>query len=317
MAARRRFSFPAAVALAAACHGPSASSGPSSKPSTHPGPLPSPQTGTSAQTSPLPSSQASSIPSAKPAASLEPKLPRLTAAQGIVPLSVPGFGDAVVSLPLGTREARPIVLALHGNFDRPEWQCEVWRGITQGEVFVLCPRGVPRRDVPKSYDRWEWGSLAKTKAEVAAALDALRERYREHVATAPIIFTGFSLGAILGARLIQDPELNVGAAVLTEGGYQGWTLAKARSLKPALRRLLFACGQTECLNAFKYQLEPLFAKAELEAAVVAEVKAGHTYDGAVAAGIQQQWPELLAALNTAGDRSSEMGPRSRPASPQP
>jgi predicted esterase len=129
-----------------------------------------------------------------------------------------------------------------------------------------------------------------------AALAALRERYPQHTKPGPIVFTGFSLGAILGARLIQDPELNVGAAVLTEGGYKGWTVAKAKALKPTLRRVLFACGQTECRNAFKYQLQPLLEKAEVSAAVVVEVKAGHTYDGALAAGIQAEWPALLAAL---------------------
>jgi predicted esterase len=219
-----------------------------------------------------------------------------------VPLAVPGFGEAVVSLPLGATEPQPIALALHGNFDRPEWQCEVWRGITEGKLFVLCPRGIPRRDVPKEYDRWEWSSLAKTKAEVLAALGALRERYSDHIKPGPVIFTGFSLGAILGARLIQDPELNVGAAVLTEGGYQGWTLAKAKALKPTLKHVLFACGQTECRNAFKYQLEPLLKKAELPATLVAEVKTGHTYDGPVAAGIQAQWPTLLASLDQEPNR---------------
>ncbi|HKY37008.1 MAG TPA: hypothetical protein VJN18_13775 [Polyangiaceae bacterium] len=231
------------------------------------------------------------------AASAIPAPTPLSAGQGIVPLAVPGFGDAVVSLPLGATEPQPIALALHGNFDRPEWQCEVWRGITEGKLFVLCPRGIPRGDVPKDYDRWEWGSLAKTKAEVLAALGALGARYPEHVKPGPVIFTGFSLGAILGAKLIQDPELNVAVAVLTEGGYQGWTLAKAKALKPTLKHVLLACGQTECRNVFKYQLEPLFKKAELPATLVAEVKTGHTYDGAVAAGIQRHWPKLVSALS--------------------
>jgi dienelactone hydrolase len=214
----------------------------------------------------------------------------------LVALAVPGFGDAVVSVPLGADGMRPIALALHGNFDRPEWQCEVWRRITRGEMFVLCPRGVARRDVPKELDRWEWGSLQKTKAELVAALNALRARYPDYVTSGPIVFTGFSLGAILGARLIHDQELNVGAAVLTEGGYQGWTASKARSLKPGLRRLLFACGQTACRNAYRYQLERLLQRAELPASMVADVKAGHTYDDPVASLIQGEWPRVVQAI---------------------
>jgi len=284
MAGRRRLPLSAAL-IVAACHGPSQGPSPSASPSPSLNSTPIPSSNPSLRPSP-------SAPSAAPASTLAP----LSAGKGIVPLAVPGFGDAVVSLPLGATEPQPIALALHGNFDRPEWQCEVWRGITEGKLFVLCPRGIPRRDVPKDYDRWEWSSLAKTKAEVLAALGALRERYPDHIKSGPIIFTGFSLGAILGARMIQDPELNVAAAVLTEGGYQGWTLARAKALQPTLKHVLFACGQTECQNAFKYQLEPLFKRAELPATLVAEVKTGHTYDGPVAAGIQKEWPVLVATV---------------------
>jgi dienelactone hydrolase len=214
----------------------------------------------------------------------------------LVTLAVPGFRDAVVAVPLGATSPRVVALALHGNFDRPEWQCEVWRRITRGEVFVLCPRGIPRTDVPKSLDRWEWSSVAKTKTEIVAALAALRARYPDYVKSGPIAFTGFSLGAILGARLIQDPELNIGAAVLVEGGYQGWTVPKAKALQSRLGRLLFACGQSECRNAYRYQLEGLFAAAGVPSSLVADVKAGHTYDDPVAALVQSEWPALLLSI---------------------
>lgn len=236
-----------------------------------------------------------------PGASAEPapkSPPALLEPMPLVALAVPGFADAVVSVPLGASEPRLIALALHGNFDRPEWQCQVWRRITRGEVFVLCPRGVPRRDVPKQLDRWEWGSLDKTRAELLAALGALRARYPEHVRPGPLVFTGFSLGAILGARLIQDPELNVGAAVLVEGGYQGWNRPKVESLRPRLKSLLFACGQTDCRNAYRYQLEPLFRRAGLAASAVADIKAGHTYDDPVAGLVQAEWPALVASILT-------------------
>jgi dienelactone hydrolase len=217
----------------------------------------------------------------------------------VVSLDVPGYGAAVVSVPLGATSRRPLALALHGNFDRPEWQCEVWRRITRGDVFVLCPRGVPRRDVPKQMDRWEWGSVAKTKAELVVAIAALRARYPQHVSEGPIVFTGFSLGAILGATLIRDPELDVAAAVLVEGGYNGWTPTKAKALAPRVRRVLFGCGQSECRNAYRYQLAGLLERAGLPSAMVADVKAGHTYDDPVAALVQQEWPAVLAALATA------------------
>jgi predicted esterase len=236
-------------------------------------------------------------PSAAPPDVPPPSLPRIDAPSGFVELEVPGFRKAVVSVPADTNRARRIVVALHGNFDRPEWQCEVWRRIIAAQDFVLCPRGIPRGDVPKEYDRWEWGSVAKTKAELVAALAALRARYPQNIASGPIVFTGFSLGAILGARLILDPELQVGAAVFTEGGFEGWTAAKAKSAASSLRYFLLGCGQTACRNAYRYQLEPLFKKAGLTAAMVADVKAGHTYDDPVAALVAAEWPKLIAALS--------------------
>src|SRR5690606_15835456 len=105
--------------------------------------------------------------------------------------------DAIVSLPLGATEKRPVVVALHGNYDRPEWQCEIWRGITGGFAFVLCPRGIPRAGAPKSEDRWEYAGVDKTEKELVAGLEALAKRYPSWVDEGPVLFTGFSLGAIL------------------------------------------------------------------------------------------------------------------------
>jgi len=282
MAARRRSTLLRCATLAllgAACRSPSAAPAPESRPLV---------------------TAAPSVSSRAPASAPEPSRPpaprALLEPAPLVPLAVPGFNEAVVSVPLGATAPRAVALALHGNFDRPEWQCEVWRRITRGEVFVLCPRGIPRKDVPKELDRWEWGSLQKTRDELLAALGALRARYPEHVRRGPLVFTGFSLGAILGARLIQDPELDVGAAVLVEGGYQGWTRAKLEKLAPRLKALLFACGQTECRNAYRYQLEPLLRRSGLSGSMVADIKAGHTYDDPVAALVAAEWPHLLEAI---------------------
>jgi hypothetical protein len=49
-------------------------------------------------------------------------------------------------------------------------------------------------------------------------------------------------------------------------------------------------------NAYRYQLEHLFQAAGLPASVVADTKAGHTYDDPVAGLIAQEWPALLDSL---------------------
>src|SRR5262245_45833853 len=45
------------------------------------------------------------------------------------------------SIPIGAREPRPIMIALHGGSERPERACSAWRGITEAYPFVVCPRG--------------------------------------------------------------------------------------------------------------------------------------------------------------------------------
>src|SRR6188768_1132879 len=69
----------------------------------------------SASAAPLAAPQASATTAAAS------ELPPLSEPAELVKLAVPGFGDAVVSLPLGAVEPRHIAVALHGNFDRPEW----------------------------------------------------------------------------------------------------------------------------------------------------------------------------------------------------
>jgi len=46
-----------------------------------------------------------------------------------------------VSVPLGAREPRPIMIAIHGGSDKPSLACSAWRGITEAYPFVVCPRG--------------------------------------------------------------------------------------------------------------------------------------------------------------------------------
>ncbi|HEU5074316.1 MAG TPA: hypothetical protein VFU02_09085, partial [Polyangiaceae bacterium] len=190
-----------------------------------------------------------------------------------------------------------MVIALHGNYDRPEWQCEVWRGITGGFPWVLCPRGVPRGDAPKSADRWTYTTAAKALEELRAALDSLTESFPAHVDAQAPVFTGFSLGAILGVHLLAGPEglPRVQGAVLVEGGYAGWHKARAEALMArGGARVLFACGQSACRHASK-QAAQVLQKQGVQAEVVSGGEIGHTYDGAVAEAIRERWGWLTEA----------------------
>jgi predicted esterase len=223
----------------------------------------------------------------------EARLPPLAGTEPLVALEVEGAEPAVVALPLGTTRARPVAIALHGNFDRPEWQCEVWRGVLGARGFILCPRGIPRRDVSKSLDRWEYGSAKAVEKEIDRGLAALRARYGAYVDGGPSLFIGFSLGAIYGSSIVQKHPQHFPRVVLVEGGESAWTRASAsKFVSGGGLRLYVACGQIACLAQVK-RLRPALEKAGLPMRGGGHAKAGHTYDGAVAAAVASELPWLL------------------------
>jgi hypothetical protein len=242
---------------------------------------------------PAPSLAASAPPAVADAAPAKPALEPLRADAALVPLEVEGFRDAIVSVPIGATAKRPVMVALHGNYDRPEWQCEVWREITAGHPFILCPRGIPRAGAPKSEDRWEYGGVDKTEKELLLGLEALSKRFAGYVDDGPMLFTGFSLGAILGRHILLKHAKRFPRAVLTEGGYEGWSIGHAKRYRDAGgERVLFACGQHACKHASK-QAARVLEKQGVTARVADGGNVGHTYDGRVARAISGEWEFLL------------------------
>lgn len=207
----------------------------------------------------------------------------------VIALDVPGFRPATVVVPVGTDRPRPVAVALHGNFDRPEWQCGVWQSIVENGGFVLCPRGVPRRDAPAAWDRWEYSSAKAMKNEIEAAVAALRGRFGEFVAEGPLVFIGFSLGAIYGASLVQADPATYARVVFIEGGVSAWTPYSAKKFAQAGgQRLILACGQADCLARVR-RLGPALERAGLPTRVGGSAKAGHSYDGEVANVVRENW----------------------------
>ncbi|HMA94302.1 MAG TPA: hypothetical protein VKP30_16535 [Polyangiaceae bacterium] len=61
----------------------------------------------------------------------------------MVSLPEQGRTGDVATLPLGTTEKRPVVVAVHGAGDRPNWACGGWRIALEAYAFVACPSGLP------------------------------------------------------------------------------------------------------------------------------------------------------------------------------
>ncbi|MFO0629741.1 MAG: hypothetical protein U0325_29465 [Polyangiales bacterium] len=214
---------------------------------------------------------------------------------GLVALPVPGFGAAVVVEAAPRATPRPVLIAAHGNFDHPEWQCRVWARVVAGRAFVLCPRGIPRRDAP----RFTYGNSVALTREIEAGLRALDARYAGRVTTSPVIYAGFSLGAILGVDYLRRGR-PVSVAVLLEDSVDRWTPSLSRTfVARGGRGVLFGCGTPGCVRVARAVTARLRA-AGIAAGIADGRPAGHTY-----------WGPMLPALRGAFARLADADPRLR------
>lgn len=172
-----------------------------------------------------------------------PKLTPLDAEAWLVDLHVPGFGKAAVAVPLGAKAARPIVIALHGSADRPEWVCAALRSVAGPQPFVLCPRGAARTDFPASDPRYTFGTEEETARELRAALAELKRRFGVYVAPGPVIFAGFEVGADHAASIAAEEPSFFSRLLLIEPMPSRWPSSQAAMFgRAGGQRVLFAFG---------------------------------------------------------------------------
>jgi predicted esterase len=267
------------------------------------------------------------------------ELAPLVATAAAAPLVVPGFGDAVVSAPAGATTPAPVLVAVLGIGDTPESQCAVWRELVGQRAFVLCPRGLPHfvpqepspieapegttssdqsADMAGSEPQADAGKVvqagfypsdvASVEREVAAGLGALRARYGRYVAGGPVVYTGFSRGAFLGASVAANSPATFARAVLIEGGQSPWTDATAAAFaKSGGKRILFACGRPSCVTESE-QAAAILAKQHVETRIVNGEGEGHGYKKQVKDQLRASfdwvtegdplWRQLIAARAT-------------------
>jgi pimeloyl-ACP methyl ester carboxylesterase len=172
-----------------------------------------------------------------------------------------------------------VAIAAHGNYDRPEWQCASWREVLGTRAFVLCPRGVARPDSPSQSDvRFTYADNHTLEKETRAALMALRARFSAHVAAGPVLWAGFSLGAIMGAKIAARAPEDFSRLVLVEGGHDAWTAASAKAFAAGGGRVLFICGQRGC-DVAAGQAARRLVSAGVSAERASSFGEGHSYGG--------------------------------------
>lgn len=171
-----------------------------------------------------------------------------TVAHAQAPLEVPGHAPASHVPATGTGP-RPLVIALHGNFDRPEWMCASWAPVVAGRAFLLCPRGTPRTD--GGDDRWTLPPVGALERELSAARAALERRYPGRIDPGPVVWVGFSLGAhrvaemALAAPSPTDPS-RLARVQLVEGGRAMWQPRNTRAFVRRGGRVAWVCGLPWC-----------------------------------------------------------------------
>lgn len=158
-------------------------------------------------------------------------------------LKLAKYRPAVFVAPRGAgRSPWPVVVILHGNFDRPEWECEWWLS-ARSFGWLLCPRGRRRPGVDRRLDRWTYAGSAFVNREVHAALDVLKKRFTSLIREQDAMLIGFSLGGIMGPRVMLGSRLRFTRAIFVEGG-AGVSRGQIKKLKKGgLTRVAYLCGQ--------------------------------------------------------------------------
>jgi hypothetical protein len=181
--------------------------------------------------------------------------------------------EIVAALPVGAREKRPVVVAVHGAQDRPETACARWRRTVASWAFVLCPKGVPwRRGLA-------WGAPSVLAERIDHALAALHERHHAWVADGPVVYAGWSLGGTLGPKVVGSRPGLFDPVVLTEVGH---TRLDATASVTALRHgrashVIVSCATRRCA-AFGKRAERAWGSAPGLALVDAGIGRGHVFD---------------------------------------
>ncbi len=192
-------------------------------------------------------------------------------------LPIPGFPEAVVSVPNGATSPRPVIIVLHGSGDRPDWNCDAWRHVTGARGFVLSLRGqyVPAEST-KNDRRYTHRGGPYLRAHVDAALEALAARFAGYADIERPLLAGFSLGATEVAELAIGAPARFPRVALIEGGHSVWNAVTIRSFAAEERRVLFGCGSTWCVPLAKAAALRLEKGGVQARAVSASV--GHTID---------------------------------------
>jgi hypothetical protein len=183
---------------------------------------------------------------------------------------LPGARAAV---PLGATSPRPVVIALPGQGDRPEWQCGTWSGISGSHPFVLCP-------------------ASTAEPAMRGALKALKRRFDGYVAAGPAVLVALGASVAPALRLVrQEPEF-FSRVVLIEGDQASLQSTDAYGfVRRGGRKMLFVCARPDC-EGFAERNALFVRSARGDARALRAPADARGLDAHLAAALQREWSWL-------------------------
>jgi|GEM_PF-1170280 len=196
----------------------------------------------------------------------------------------------VVSVPLGAREPRPIVVALHGGSERPERACSAWRRVTDAYPFVVCPRGWGGNE-----RRLGWKNAADTGRRIARALAATKSAFGAWIQDTPsIVLAGFSMGAVQVALLARRAPQTYRRIVIGDAAHNprsALTFAHAW-VEGGGERALFMCTTSGCEPSMRAAARKVaLAKGAARLNIAPTQK--HALSEPVVQSLRRDWPWLV------------------------
>jgi hypothetical protein len=195
---------------------------------------------------------------------------------------------ATVSVPLGAREPRPILVALHGGSDKPGWACGEWRAVTNAYPFIVCPRGLGAES------GLYWGDPAYTKQAIERALEMTKAMFGPYVRESPIVLVGFSMGATQTSLLSREDPKRFARVALSENAYDPKVVSDFAARYRG-ERVLWSCTTFACEPTYRAAATTLAKRGVRSRVNVAGTNAHGIWDDTVRS-IRRDWPWLVEGL---------------------
>jgi pimeloyl-ACP methyl ester carboxylesterase len=195
-----------------------------------------------------------------------------------------------VSAPLGAREARPIMIAIHGGSEKPERACSAWRGVTEAYPFVVCPRGFGGRETALG-----WRTTSDTKERIARAVAATKKIFPSWIKeTDTVVLAGFSMGGSQVALLARSEPQTYRRIVVGDSAHDpqpALTFSRAW-VKGGGERAVFLCTTSGCEPSFRAAARNVASEKAPARLNIAATQV-HGLSEPVVRSMRRDWPWLV------------------------